>query len=180
MGKRNNLPWKRPENILNNNIIKHIWPLHGSAWCWCLDKALGFPGLGWNGRRMRPRSTVGEGEAPWLGFCLLQSPAEEILTGSSMKLFAHELHKFPDISSWSSPKNCWRKASRLGCLALFCRIKCPFLQRSQTAGGWVLFRKGVTGPSFVKGHRSSQNPQQPRPWALPPICQRDSNQRTIT
>ena len=73
--------------------------MHGSTWCWCLDKGMGFPGLGWSGGGMRPRGTVGEEGGPLASLCLFQSPAEEILTGASMKPFAHELHKFPDISS---------------------------------------------------------------------------------
>lgn len=72
-------------------------------------------GLEWRGNETQ--EYWGGGGRPLGLLCLLQSPAEEILTGASMKPFAHELHKFPDISSWSSPKNCWRKASCLGCLA---------------------------------------------------------------
>lgn len=38
--------------------------LLGSAWCWCLDKGVGFPGLGWSERGLRPRGTVREVGGP--------------------------------------------------------------------------------------------------------------------
>lgn len=88
---------------------------------------------------------------------------EEILISASTKLFAHELHTFPDISSWSSPKNCWRKASSLGCLALFWRIKMSLLPKVTQGGGCMLFGKGVMGSSSVSGHGSSQDPLQLTP-----------------
>lgn len=72
--------------------------------------------------------------AHWLWLCLLQSPTEEMLTGTSVKPFAYELHKFPDVSTWSGPRNCWSRARSLGCLVLFWRTNCPLLWRSHRPG----------------------------------------------
>lgn len=71
---------------------------HGSAWCWCLDKGMCFPGLGGSGGRMRPRRGVGEVGGPLVFMLSTSVSAEELLIGASVKPFAHELHTFPDIS----------------------------------------------------------------------------------
>lgn len=132
-------------------------------------QGMGFPGLA---RGMRRSSSVGEVGGPPALLCLPQYPAEKILTSTSMKPFAYELHKFPDISSWSSPKNDWKKARCLGCLALFRRRKGPLLQRLLRAGGRVLVGKCVLGPSSTQGQGSSPNPLQLGPCAPPAAHQR--------
>ena len=115
-----------------------------------------FPGLGGSGGRMRPRRGVGEVGGPLVFMLSTSASAEEILIGASMKPFAHELHTFPDISSWSSPKTCWRKASSLSGPIL--RNKMSPHPKVTQGGGWVLFGKGGMGPSSMSGRGSSQNP----------------------